>query len=154
MTNRTFLRIGLTWIAGFLSFAVLGRCLFWATRIDLRVNPVISILFCVLPILSFPVFLAGFLFRKAAVLQPILAVAFLAAYAFLNWRTCSSLGYCGSVPSIVWMTLTTPASITFFTVALTSVAALSLDERGQSHADARTVIPSTSAEVSSVSAEK
>ncbi len=130
MTNRTLLRIGLTWIAGFLSFALLGRGLHWALSIDVRMNPVLSILFCALPILSFPVFLAGFLFRRAAVLQPILAVVFLAVYAILNWRTCSALGYCSSVSSVVLMTLTTPVSMAFFTVAFTSVAAVALNAPG------------------------
>jgi hypothetical protein len=130
MTNRTLLRIGLTWIAGFLSFAVLDRGLFWALRIDVRVNPVLSILFCALPILSFPVFLVGFLFRKAAVIQPILAVAFIAVYAVLNWRTCSAPGYCSSVSSVVLMTLTTPVSMAFFAVAITSVAAVVLNAPG------------------------
>lgn len=124
MTNRTLLRIGLTGIAGFLSFAILGRGLFWALRIDVWMNPVLSILFCALPILSFPVFLLGLLLRKAAALQPILAVAFLAVYSVLNWRTCSALGYCSSVSSVVLMTLTTRVSMAFFAVAITSVAAV------------------------------
>jgi hypothetical protein len=129
MTDRNLIRIGLTWIAGLLSFAVLGHGLYWAWSIDIRFNPALSILFCALPILSFPVFLIGLLFRRIAVLQPILAFAFFAVYSALNWRTCSALGYCGSIGSVVWMTLTTRTVLTFFGAAICTVAARIIDDR-------------------------
>ena len=129
MSDRKLIRFGLNGIAGFLSFAVLGFGLYSAWGIDACFNPVLSTLYYVLPILSFPVFLIGFRFQKAAVLQPILAVAFLTVYAPLNWRTCSALGYCGSIASLIWMTLTAPASLAFLGTAIASLAAMALNER-------------------------
>jgi hypothetical protein len=128
MSDRKLIRFGLNGIAGFLSFAVLGFGLYSAWGIDARFNPVLSTLYYVLPIASFPVFLIGLFFRKAAVLQPILAVVFLAVYAALNFRTCSALGYCSSIASIIWMTLTTRASLAFLGAAVASLAAMALKE--------------------------
>jgi hypothetical protein len=129
MSDRNLIRIGLTSIAGLLSFAVLGFGLYAAWGIDARFNPVLSTLYYVLPIASFPVFLIGFFFRKAAILQPVLAVAFFAVYIPLNWRTCSALGYCGSIASIFWMTLTARASLAFLGAAIASLAAMALNDR-------------------------
>jgi hypothetical protein len=129
MSDRNLIRIGLTSIAGLLSFAVLGFGLYAAWGIDARFNPILSTLYYVLPIASFPIFLISFFFRKAAILQPILALVFLAVYVPLNWRTCISLGNCGSIASVLWMTLTARASLAFLGVAIASLAAMAFNDR-------------------------
>lgn len=128
MTERVLLRIGVTWIAALLSFAMLAFGLYWSMSIDVRFNPALSILFCALPLLSFPVFLVGILIRKAAWLQPVMAVVYLVVYAALNWRTCASMGVCAGGASIVFLTLKTKSVLAFFGAAIASVAALVLRE--------------------------
>jgi hypothetical protein len=122
-------RIGATWIAGILSFVVTGFGLYWAMSIDARFNPALSILFCALPIASFPVFLIKRRLRKAALLQPVMAVAFWATYAALNWRTCNSLGDCSSVTATVWLTFTTMPVLAFFGGAICGLIAAKLRDK-------------------------
>jgi hypothetical protein len=129
MTNRIILRIGLIWIAGFLSFSVMGFGLLSAIDIDVRMNPALSTLYAVLPLLSFPVFLMGFLIRKMPVTQVVLAASFLAIYVALNWRTCSALGYCPGMFSTILLTLETKAVLAFLGAAAASLSAMMLAER-------------------------
>jgi len=126
MTIRTIGSLVLTIPAAVLSFAVMAHGLFSAVVIDTRFNPVLSVLYCVLPILIFPLFLLGQLFRKLIPLQAILALAWLPVYSALDWRACASHGYCASVAGTVWMTFKTDPVMAFFGVALLSVVALAL----------------------------
>ncbi len=121
---------------GLLSFAVMAHGVFSAVVIDSRFNPVLSVLYCVLPILSFPLFLLGLLFRKLIPLQGILALAWLPVYSALNWRACASHGYCTSVAATVWMTLRTQAVMEFLGVVLCSTASLILERSPTTRADA------------------
>jgi hypothetical protein len=126
MTIRTIGSVVLTILAGLLSFAVMAHGVFSAVVIDSHFNPVLSVLYCVLPILSFPLFLLGLLFRKLIPIQAILALAWLPVYSALNWRACASHGYCTSVAATVWMTFKTNPVLAFLGVALLSAAALAL----------------------------
>jgi hypothetical protein len=126
MTIRTIGSLVLTISAGLLSFAVMAHGVFSAVVIDTRFNPVLSVLYCVLPILSFPLFLLAQIFRKLIALQAILALAWLPVYSALNWRACASHGYCTGVAATVWMTVTTKPVLAFFGVVLLSAAALAL----------------------------
>jgi hypothetical protein len=121
--------LGLLGFAGWLSYAVTAHGVGSAAGIDLRFNPTLSFLYCALAILSFPVFLFALAFRKLAALQPIFAIAYLAVYSALNWRTCASLGDCGSVPETVLLTLRTHSALAFFAVAICSLAALVMDNK-------------------------
>ncbi len=125
MTRRV-VRIFMAWTAGVLSFVVTGFGLYWAMSIDARFNPVLSILFCGLAIASFPVFVIGRWMPKIALIQAVMAVAFLAAYAALNWRTCSSLGICSGVGATAWLTFTTMPVLAFFDAAVCSLIAAKL----------------------------
>jgi hypothetical protein len=129
MTNRTILRIGLNWIAGFLSFAVMGFGLLSAIDIDFRFNPALSTSYAVLPLLSFPVFLVGFLVRKMPFVQAVLAVSFLAIYAALNWRTCVALGYCTGMLFTVRHALMTRVALAFLGAAGANLGAMKLTVR-------------------------
>jgi hypothetical protein len=126
MTIRTIGSLVLTILAGLLSFAVMAHGVFSAVVIDTRFNPVLSVLYCVLPILGFPLFLLGLLFPKLVPLQSVLALAWLPVYSALNWRACASHGYCISVGATVWMTFRTNPVLAFFGVALLSAVALAL----------------------------
>src|SRR5271157_4298257 len=84
--------------AGILSFAVSGYGLYSFASADLRRDTGVMILFCLLPALSFPVFLLSFRwFRWSAALHWLTAAGYLAIYSMLDWRTCAELGYCTGV---------------------------------------------------------
>jgi len=124
MTIRRFGSLFLTVLAALLSFAVMGYGLVSAVFIDTRFNPVLSIFHCVLPILSFPVFFLARLFPKIVTLQLILAIAYLAVYSALNWRTCASLGYCTTVAATVLLTFKTFSVLAYFGSFLLGALAL------------------------------
>jgi len=121
--------LALSTLAGVLSAAVTLYGMYSAYSVDFRMNAVLTSLYCLLPILSFPVFLLVRQPRRSSVLLAILAIAYLAVYSMLNWRTCSELGYCGSVISTVLETLSTFPVLACFGAAIFSFAALLVDRR-------------------------
>jgi hypothetical protein len=127
----TMQRIGslvLTLLAGLLSLAVMLFGIGAALSIDFHFNPILSVLYCALPILSFPVFFFALRHRKLAALEAVLAIAYLAVYSALNRRACGSLGYCGSVASTVLLTLRTRSVLAYFLAAIFAPAGLALRE--------------------------
>ncbi|MGH9562122.1 MAG: hypothetical protein ACRD3S_11770 [Terracidiphilus sp.] len=98
-------------LAAAASFGVLGWGVYSAWSIDFRMNPVLSVLYCALPILSFPLVARIRRGRIPVWWLSVMACAYLAVYAILNWRTCSAHGYCGSVSGTVFLTLKTPAML-------------------------------------------
>jgi hypothetical protein len=128
VSDRRLIRFGLHAIAGFLSFAVLGFGLYSVWGIDARFNPVLSTLYYTLPIASFPVFLIGLVWKRAPIVQAVLALAYVPVCAMLDWRTCSSLGYCSGAASIVFLALTTKPAVAFLGTAIASCAAMVLRE--------------------------
>ncbi len=129
MAMRRTARSCLLLFAGLTSFAMMVFGARAAAGIDVHFNPVLSILYVILPVLSCPLLLLALVFRRLFVLQPILAVAFLAVYSALNWRTCASFGDCGSVAATVLLTCRTHSVLAFFAVALFSMAVLMLNKR-------------------------
>ena len=128
LTNRRLIRFGLNGIAGFLSFAMLGYGLYSAMGIDIRFNRVPSTLYYVLPIASFPVFVFGFVWRRAAIGQVILAIAYVVTCAILGWRQCSSLDYCTSMASVIIVNVESRPVLALFGTAIASCAAMILRE--------------------------
>jgi len=124
MPERRLILFGLNGIAGLLSFTMLGFGLYSAWGIDIRFDPVPSALYYILPIASFPVFAIGFVWRSAANVQAMMAVAYVVVCAILDWRTCSSLGYCVSMASTFFLVLKTQQVLTFFGTAIASLAAM------------------------------
>lgn len=118
-----------TVLAGILSCLLMLMGMFAATRVDIRMSTALSILYCALPILSFPLYLLSLVIRRLALIQAILAAAFLPVYYALIWRTCSELGTCGGIASALLMTLKTPQAIAFIGIAASSLTALALDSR-------------------------
>jgi hypothetical protein len=131
MKERRLIRFGLNGIAGFLSFAVLGFGLYSAWGIDVRFNPVPSTLYYVLPIASFPVFLVGFVWRRAAIVQVILSLAYVPVCAILSWRQCASLGYCAGIGSVIVLNIESKQVLAFLGTAVASCAAMVLSEQSQ-----------------------
>jgi hypothetical protein len=129
LTLPRVVRSCLHWTAGLLGFFVMLCGLYSAMSVDVRFSPVLSVLYCILPILSFPALLIGFLARRAALLQPMLALAYLAVYSALNWRYCSALGSCAGWAATVSLTIATPAVLAFFGAAAANLAAMTLGER-------------------------
>jgi hypothetical protein len=122
-------RVLLLLLAGCFSCVVSLHALWSAISIDYRFFPVLSFLYCALPLLSFPVFLLALAFRKLVVLQAIFAVAWLPVFAALNWRTCAETGYCGSIAATVIRSLMFRFTLAFFAAAICSVAAAALRRR-------------------------
>jgi len=98
--------------------------------LDLRQNTWLSVAYCALPLLCLPLYLLALPVRKALLLQVILVLTYIPVYSALNWRTCSELGYCGSVASVVLMTIATPKVLLFWGVALSSLAAFIVERSG------------------------
>jgi hypothetical protein len=106
--------------------------------LDLRQNTLVSLAYCVLPLLSLPLFLLALVVRRLLPLQAVLVLAYVPVYSALNWRTCAALGYCGSVAPVVLMTITTSKVLLFFGVGLSSLAAFVVERRGHSDAGKKT----------------
>jgi hypothetical protein len=86
--------------AGCLVLSAYGAYLYAASGLQ-HDSPIVT-LFCLFPMLSFPVFLFSFWWlRVAAAIQFALAVGYLTFHSMLDWRTCAELGYCGSVSSTI-----------------------------------------------------
>jgi len=124
-------------LTGFLSLAVSAygvRSFGW---VDLRQDTAVTILFCLLPALSFPVFLLHFRwFRWSVSLHWILAAGYLTVYSLLDWRTCSELGYCqGVLPTVLEMLTARPVQAAF-AVAVFNLAALLLNGARRSASEA------------------
>ena len=131
MKIRDYAGLGTKTLAGLFSAYVTLHGIYSALRVDLRANPLLTILYCVFPGLSFFVFLFVRPPRPEAVMQTLLAVGYLITASMLDWRTCAELGYCGTVSSTVLETLRTKPVLAAFAVAILSVAALLLDQSGR-----------------------
>ena len=113
--------------AGLLSFAVTAYGVYSFIAADLRQDTALVSLFCLLPALSFPVFLFSMrLPRISNAAQWVIAAAYLAVYSQLDWRTCAEAGYCDGVAGVVLRTLSTWPVEASIAVALLNVAALLL----------------------------
>jgi hypothetical protein len=97
--------------------------------LDFRIDTLISALYCLLPFLSFFVFLFVKILRIEVCLHALVAVGYLATFSFLNWRTCSAIGYCTTIAVTIAATVATKPMLAAFAVVLLSVATLLLDTR-------------------------
>ena len=100
-----------------------------AIRVDLRVDTLLTCVYCGLPLLCFPVFVLVRPPNRSAFLLSLMALTYLGAYSALNWRTCSELGYCQGVIPTVMMTLSTNVVLAFFGVVILQLIALLVDDR-------------------------
>lgn len=128
MTIRGIIWTILLALAGILSAGVTLSGIGHSFGIDLRQDTLLSLLYCALPVLCFPVFLLVRPPRRAAVLLSLMALTYLGAYSALNWRTCSELGYCQSLIATVFQTLSTNIVLAFFAVVILSLLAQLVDD--------------------------
>ncbi|MDR3741265.1 MAG: hypothetical protein P4L40_19775 [Terracidiphilus sp.] len=115
-------------IAGILLLlaAVGGVSALWA--VDLRANPAIALLYCLLPAATFIAFIVPWGGAARMVLQVVLTAGFLSAYAALNWRTCASLGYCTTIGATLWATVHTTAATQMLVGWMLGAAAVWLEK--------------------------
>ncbi len=118
--------------ARLLSFAVSIYGLLPFLSADFRSNTVVMGLYCILPVLSFPVTLVSFRsLRWSVALHWLLAFSYLAVYSMLDWRTCAELGYCQGVLATVLVTASTRRALGLFLVAIFNVALIILESSSQ-----------------------
>jgi hypothetical protein len=129
MTIRGIIWVVLLALAGILSAGVTLRGVWSAISIDLNQDTLLSLVYCALPTLCFPVFLLIRPPRRSAILLSLMALTYLGAYSALNWRTCSELGYCEGLTATVMQTLSTNMVLAFFAVVILSLIALLVDDR-------------------------
>lgn len=129
MTLRELPWIALRTAAGVCALFVSIHGLWNIYGLDFRIDTLISVLYCLLPFLSFFVFLFVKIPRLEVSLHTFIAVGYLAAYAFLNWRTCAAFGYCTTVAATIGTTLTTRPMLAAFAVVLLSALTLLVDAR-------------------------
>jgi hypothetical protein len=80
-------------------------------------------LYCILPVLSFPVTLVSFRsLRLSVALHWLLVFGYVAVYSMLAWRTCAELGYCEGVLSTLFATTSTWRVRGLFLVAILNLA--------------------------------
>lgn len=118
--------------ARLLSFAVSVYGLLPFLSADFRSDAVVMSLYCILPVLSFPVTLVSFQsMRLSVMLHWLLAFGYLAVYSMLDWRTCAQLGYCQGVMATVLVTTTSWRVRGLFLVAILNLALLVLELNSQ-----------------------
>ena len=130
MTMKANSRKMFTILSGIFSGALTVYGLAAVIGMDLRQDTALSVAYCALPLLSLPLYLLALSVRWLLPLQVILALIYIPVYSALNWRTCAELGYCGSVASVVLMTMTTAKVLLFCVVGVCSLAASAVDRRG------------------------
>src|SRR5579872_1699558 len=96
MTIRGIIWALLLCLAGIVSAWVSIHGVWSFLSIDLQQDTAISVIYCAVQVLCFPVFLVARPVSRAAFVLSLMALVYLAAYSSLNWRTCSELGYCMS----------------------------------------------------------
>ena len=129
MTIRGTVWSALMTLAGILSAGVTLYGVYSAIAIDFRQDTILTGLYCLLPFLSFPVFLLVRPADRSAFILAALAVGYVCAFTALNWRTCAELGYCGSIVSTLIETLTTRMVLAYFGVAIFRYAAEKVDDQ-------------------------
>jgi hypothetical protein len=125
---------GIAWavllaFAGILSAGITLHGIVAAIGVDLRQDTLLSLLYCALPVLCFPVFLLVRPASRSAFALSLMALTYLGAYSALNWRTCSELGYCEAVTATVMQTLSTNVVLAFFAVVILTLIAQLVDDR-------------------------
>ena len=116
-------------LAGILSAGVTLYGVYSAIAIDFRQDTILTGLYCLLPFLGFPVFLLVRPAHRSAFLLAVLAAVYVGVFAALNWRTCTELGYCGSIVSTLIETLKTHMVLAYFGVAIFRYAAEKVDDQ-------------------------
>ncbi len=134
MNLRGIARLVLRTVAGVLAAAVSLYAIYSAIAVDFRFNPVLTFLYCLLPGLSFLVFLFVRRARREAVLQAALFIGYWVCASMLSWRTCSAYGYCISTVDTALGVLKARPALAFLAVVLLSLISIRLDGKRRAEA--------------------
>ena len=129
MTIRGIIWAVLLAVAAVISIGVSLYGAYSAIRVDLRVDTLLSCLYCGLPLLCFPVLALVRPPNRSTFLLSLMAITYVGAYSALNWRTCSELGDCENMLATVMMTLSTNSVLAFFAVVILELIAILVDDR-------------------------
>jgi hypothetical protein len=132
MTMRKVARVALSIAATLLGCVLTVYGLIAVYKMDVRLDPGLSLLYCALPLLSLPAYLFALFRPRLILLLACFAVTYLGVYSALDWRSCAAVGICGSIWPVIWTTLTTIAVLSYFAMATCAWGALVLSKRGGS----------------------
>lgn len=121
--------LGARTITGILSMVVTMHAAYSALGVDFRFNSIVSILYCVLPGLSFFVFLFAKPARLEIALHAAIAIGFLIVSTALAWRACAELGYCSTVGSTTLEVAKAMPMMAAFGVAVFSAISMLVDAK-------------------------
>ena len=99
-------------------------------KMDVRLDPGLSLLYCALPLLSLPAYFAALFRPRLILLHACFALTYLGVYSALDWRSCAAVGICGSVGSVLWTTITTGAVLSYFAMVACASGSLVLSKSG------------------------
>ena len=128
MTIRGIIWAVLLAFAAVLSAGVSIHGVWSAMSIDLRQDTALSLVYCAMPILCFPVLLLVRPLSRSTFVLSLMALTFLGAFSVLNWRTCSELGYCESVICTVMQTINADIVLAYFGVVILNLIAVLVDD--------------------------
>lgn len=129
MTIRGIIWAVLLAVSAVVSAGVSIHGVWSAMSIDLRQDTALSVVYCAMPILCFPVLLLLRPLSRSTFALSLMALTFLGTYSLLNWRTCSELGYCESVMATVMQTINADVTLAFFAVVVLNLTALLVDDQ-------------------------
>ncbi|MGB6193569.1 MAG: hypothetical protein WBF42_13965 [Terracidiphilus sp.] len=111
-------------LAAVLSAAVSLHAIYSAIAVDFRFDPMLTILYCLFPGLSFFVFLFVRSVRAEAATQIALFIGYAVTSSMLSWRNCSAYGYCTTAGATVLTVLRSKPMLASLGVALLTLLAL------------------------------
>lgn len=129
MTIRGIIWSVLIAVSAVVSAGVSVRGVWSALSIDMRQDTALTIVYCAMPILCFPVLLILRPLSRSTFVLSLMALTFVGTYSVLNWRTCSELGYCESVIATVMQTINTDFALAYFGVVILNLVALLIDDK-------------------------
>ncbi len=123
MSLRQAAWLGIRVLTGVLSASVTLHAVYSTIAVDFRFNPVLTLLYCLFPGLSFFVFLFVRSPRTETMTQIAVFVGYVASASILGWRNCSAYGYCTGIGSTVLTVLgSKPVLVSLVVAALTLLA--------------------------------
>lgn len=128
MTVRGIIWAVILAIAAVISAGVSVHGVWSFLAIDLQQDTSMTIIYCVMQVLCFPVLLLARPASRAAFFLSLMALVYLAVFSALNWRTCSEHGYCQGVVGTVLQTLSTNTVLGFFAVVILCLIAILVDD--------------------------
>jgi hypothetical protein len=128
MTIRGIVWAVLLALAAVISAGVSVHGVWSYLAIDVKQDTSLTVIYCAMQVLCFPVLLLARPVNRAAFLLSLMALVYLAVFSALNWRTCSEHGYCQGVIGTVLQTLSTNTVLGYFSVVILCLIAILVDD--------------------------